>query len=68
MFNPKLVFALGGLLVGVIGVAFGPLAAFIVLIFTVLGWLIGKYVSGEMEFIDLFLERFFSNRLDRGRD
>ena len=68
MVNAKLIFAIGGLLIGIIGVAFGPLAAFIVLVFTLLGWLIGKYVAGELEAVDIFLERFFSNRVRGGRD
>ena len=68
MVNAKLIFTISGLLIGIIGVAFGPLAAFIVLVFTLLGWLIGKYASGELEAVDIFLERFFSNRVRGGRD
>jgi uncharacterized membrane protein len=68
MFNTKLIFTIGGLLVGVIGVAFGPLEAFVVLLLTVVGWLIGKYAAGEMQVVDAFLERFFSNRLGGPRD
>jgi NADH:ubiquinone oxidoreductase subunit 5 (subunit L)/multisubunit Na+/H+ antiporter MnhA subunit len=68
MFNTKLIFTIGGLLVGVIGVAFGPLEAFVVLLLTVVGWLIGKYAAGEMHAVDVFLERFFSNRLGGPRD
>ena len=68
MFNTKLIFTIGGLLVGVIVVAFGPLEAFIVLLLTAVGWLIGKYAAGEMQVVDAFLERFFSNRLGGPRD
>ena len=68
MFNTKLIFTIGGLLVGVIGVAFGPLEAFVVLLLTIVGWLIGKYAAGEMQVVDAFLERFFSNRLGGPRD
>jgi uncharacterized membrane protein len=63
MNNPKLIFTAIGLLVGVIGVAFGALEAFIVLLFTSLGWVVGKYVAGEIPAIDAFMERFFSDRL-----
>ena len=68
MNNPKLIFTAIGLMVGVVGVAFGPLEAFIVLVFTSLGWLVGKYVAGEIPIIDTFLERFFSDRLRGPRD
>ena len=68
MFNTKLIFTIGGLLVGVIGVAFGPLEAFIVLLLTAVGWLVGKYAAGEMQVVDVFLERFFTNRLGGPRD
>ena len=68
MNNPKLICAAIGLLVGVIGVALGPLEAFLVLLFTSVGWLIGKYIAGELQIIDVFLERFFSSRLGGPRD
>ena len=68
MLNTKLIFTIGGLLVGVIGVAFGPLEAFIVLLLTAVGWLIGKYAAGEMQVVNVFLARFFSNRLGAPRD
>ena len=68
MFNTKLICTIGGLLVGVIGVAFGPLEAFIVLLLTAVGWLVGKYAAGEMQVVDVFLERFFTNRLGGPRD
>ena len=68
MFNIKLICTLGGLLVGVIGVAFGPLEAFIVLLLTAVGWLIGKYAAGEMRVVDVFLAQLFSNRLGGPQD
>ena len=68
MFNTKLICTIGGLLVGVIGVAFGPLEAFIVLLLTAVGWLVGKYAAGAMQVVDVFLERFFTNRLGGPRD
>ena len=68
MFNTKLIFTIGGLLVGVIVVAFGPLEALIVLLLTAVGWLIGKYAAGEMRVVNVFLAQFFSNRLGGPRD
>ncbi len=59
MFNIKLICTIGGVLVGAIAVAFGPQEAFIVLLLTAAGWLIGKYAAGEMQVVDVFLERFF---------
>ena len=63
MNDPKFLWAAIGLVVGVIGVALGPLEAFIVLVFTVIGWVVGKYAAGEMPVVDRILERFFSDRL-----
>ena len=63
MNDPKLLWAAVGLVVGVIGVTLGPLDAFIVLVFTVVGWGVGKYAAGEIPVIDRLLERFFSDRL-----
>ncbi len=63
MNDPKLLWAAVGLVVGVIGVTLGPLEAFIVLIFTLVGWGVGKYAAGEIPIIDRLLERFFSDRL-----
>jgi hypothetical protein len=63
MNDPKFLWAAVGLVVGIIGVALGPLEAFIVLVFTVIGWVVGKYAAGEMPVVDRILERFFSDRL-----
>ena len=63
MNDPKLLWAAVGLVVGVIGVTLGPLEAFIVLVFTAVGWGVGKYAAGEIPIIDRILERFFSDRL-----
>ena len=63
MNDPKFLWAAVGLVVGIIGVALGPLEAFIVLVFTVIGWVVGKYAAGEMPIVDRILERFFSDRL-----
>ncbi len=63
MNDPKFIWAAIGLIVGIIGVTLGPLEAFIVFAFTVLGWVVGKYVAGEIPVIDRLLERFFHDRL-----
>ena len=63
MNDPKFLWAAVGLVVGIIGVSLGPLEAFIVLVFTVIGWVVGKYAAGEMPVVDRILERFFSDRL-----
>ena len=63
MNDPKFLWAAVGLVVGIIGVTLGPLEAFIVLVFTVIGWVVGKYAAGEMPIVDRILERFFSDRL-----
>ncbi len=63
MNDPKFLWAAVGLVVGIIGVTLGPLEAFIVLAFTVVGWVVGKYAAGELPAVDRILERFFSDRL-----
>jgi uncharacterized membrane protein YdjX (TVP38/TMEM64 family) len=62
MDNPKTVGAVFGLAIGVVLVWLGALEAFIVALFILGGWLIGKYVSGEIPIIDMLLERFVSSR------
>ena len=58
MDKPKFV----GLTVGmVLGIAFafsGPLAALITALFGLIGWLVGKYATGELTSVDRLLERF----------
>ena len=62
MDNPKMVGAVIGLAIGVALVWLGALEAFIVALFILGGWLIGKYVSGEIPIVDILLERFISSR------
>lgn len=62
MGNPKLVGSLIGLAVGVVVVWQGPLDGFITGLFIIGGWLIGKYLSGEVPIVDILLERFVSSR------
>ena len=65
MGNPKLVGPVLGIIIGVVGVWQGPLDAFIVALFGVAGWIVGKYLSGEIPIVDILLERFISSRRDR---
>ena len=62
MNDPKIVGAIIGLVIGVVLVWLGPLEAFIAALFALGGWLIGKYVSGEIPIVDLLLERFIASR------
>ena len=66
MSNPKIAGMVIGLVVGVALVWLGPLEAFITALFALLGWVIGKYLSGEIPIVDLLMERFVSSR-NRGR-
>ncbi len=66
MSNPKIAGMVIGLVVGVVLVWLGPLEAFITALFALLGWVIGKYLSGEIPIVDLLMERFVSSR-NRGR-
>lgn len=68
MNNAKLICIIAALIIGTIGVSVGALEAFIVLLITGVGWLIGKYAAGELGQIDVFLARLFSNRLGPPRD
>ena len=63
MVNYKITGAVIGLIIGIVLVWQGPLEAFIVALFAVAGWTIGKYLSGEIPIVDILLERFFSSRL-----
>ena len=62
MDNPKVFWPIVGLVIGVLGVWQGPLEAFIVGLFGLLGWVIGKYLSGEIPLVDAVLERFIESR------
>jgi hypothetical protein len=66
MTNPKIAGAAIGLVIGIVLVWLGPLEAFIAALFSLGGWLIGKYISGELYIIDALLERFIASR-NRGR-
>ena len=62
MGNPKIAGTVIGLVIGVVLVWLGPLEAFIAALFALLGWLIGKFLSGEIPIVDLLLERFVASR------
>ena len=66
MNNPKLAGAVIGLVIGIVLVWLGPLEAFIAALFALLGWIIGKYISGEIPIVDALLERFISSRRGPG--
>ena len=51
-----------GLAIGVVLVWLGAIEALIVALFILGGWLIGKYISGEILIVDILLERFISSR------
>jgi uncharacterized membrane protein len=61
LWNPKLIGALVGLIVGIVLVFTGTLNAFIVALFLLLGWLIGKYIAGEIDLDELY-DRFIRGR------
>ena len=65
MDNPKMVGAVIGLVIGIVLVWLGPLEAFIAALLGLAGWLIGKYIGGEIPIIDAFLERFVAGRSRR---
>jgi hypothetical protein len=46
----------------------GPLEALIAALFALAGWLIGKYMAGEIPFIDILIERYISSRYREPRD
>ena len=52
--NPKLIGAFIGLIIGIILVLTGTLNAFIVTLFILLGWLIGKYFAGEIDLDEIY--------------
>lgn len=64
--NPKLIGLLVGLALGAILVFAGALNAFFVALFVLVGWLLGKYVAGEIDVDDLY-DRYFRGRTKRPR-
>ena len=66
MFNPKIIGAIAGLVLGLIVITLGVLEAILVALFILAGWFIGKVWMGEIDLQDLY-ERFMSSRGRRPR-
>ena len=52
--NPKVIGIILGLAIGLVLVFAGALNAFILALFIFGGWLIGKYIAGEIDLDDLY--------------
>lgn len=61
MSNPKVIGAIAGLVVGVVVIWFGAQTAFLLALFILAGWLIGKFWMGEIDLLDIY-ERFMRSR------
>lgn len=66
MLNPKILGAAIGLVIGITAVWLGPLKAFLLALFIIAGWFVGKFWMGEIDIIDIY-ERFMDNRGKRPR-
>jgi len=66
MLNPKIIGAIVGLVFGVIVIWFGFLTAFLLALFILVGWLVGKFWMGEIDLLALY-ERFMNSRGKRRR-
>lgn len=66
MLNPKIIGAIVGLVFGVIVIWFGFLTAFLLALFILGGWLVGKFWMGEIDLLALY-ERFMNSRGKRRR-
>jgi hypothetical protein len=66
MLNPKVIGIFIGLVIGVVAIWFGVLNAFLLALFILAGWLIGKFWVGEIDFLDAY-ERFLTSRGKRPR-
>ena len=51
-----------GTIIGIILVSVGFFAAIIVGLFALIGWLIGKYIDGELEIVDDLISKFLEIR------
>jgi hypothetical protein len=68
MFDLKVLGAIFGVVIGTVGVWQGPLEAFIVALLGIAGWIIGRFIAGEMPAVDQFIERLVeTRRRDRRR-
>lgn len=66
MFNPKLIGAIAGLIIGAVVLWSGPLKAFLLVLFVLAGWFIGKFWMGEIDLLELY-EKFMRSRGRRPR-
>jgi uncharacterized membrane protein len=66
MNNPKLVGLVTGLIIGIVLVWLGWWEAIVVGVLALAGWLIGKYIAGELGAVDGALERFVQTRRNNG--
>ena len=68
MSDPKTKGVVIGLAIGIVLVWLGVWQAAVVGVFALIGWLIGKYISGDIPILDVLLERFFSRRVGGSED
>ncbi len=61
MLNPKIIGAFIGLVIGAVLIWYGALKAFLLGLFILIGWLIGKFFTGEIDLLELY-ERFMISR------
>lgn len=47
--NPKTIGAIIGVIVGILLIWLGPLDTFLIVLFGLVGWLVGKFVYGEID-------------------
>ena len=66
MLNPSIKGMIVGLIIGVLFVWFGALNAFFVILFILAGWIISKFVIGEIDILELY-ERFMQGKGKRPR-
>ena len=63
MLDPKIIGAIVGLGIGIAVLWVGPLKTFLLALFVLAGWFVGKYWKGEINLFDLY--EFFTRK--RGR-
>ena len=66
MLNSKVIGAIVGLIVGAVVIWVGILEAFLLALFVLAGWFIGKFLVGEVDLLDAY-ERFMRSRGKRPR-
>ena len=65
--TPKLAGAFFGLIVGLVAVLLGFAKAFILALFILAGWVIGKFCMGELDFLAMY-RRFKTSRDEKKRE